>query len=443
MFRFPVGRSSRSPKHFAIDLEPRAMQLVLLITIALLQLCVASNNATSCAVYGCGARYDPSQPCQCNRQCSKYKNCCSDYNEECPALIFKECIEAPLIPEDRRHDKKRLKIATFNANFLFLKGISALRCPGPDCNWKSISHAKTHVEAVAHLIKRMDVDILQLAEVEDCEALEALAIEIKKIGDDSYRPYLIRGQDRFTGQNVALITRIDPIEAMQRSEERVEYPLVDSKCNQTIAIGDGDSSSSSSSSSSSRSSSMQIRGDIEQLEKTKSVSKHFFTRFKVDGLDRNITMVGVHFLANPSDIKRCYQREAQATVISQIVDQSVSKYGDEVIVLGDYNDFDRRVPDIRSNQPISQTLDIIRNSGYGLKSVVAHVDQKLRYTNWWDRDRDCIYRVPEEVSQLDHMFMSNYLHSKIDNVHIGNDLFEQVCGTDLSDHFPIIATLNL
>lgn len=370
-------------------------------------------NAGSCAVYGCGGLYNRLRPCQCSYKCAEKGDCCSDFQDQCPPLTFKECLAAPETTQDRRSNKKQLRVAAFNVNFLFLKGISMLQCPGPDCEWKSKAHARSHIEAVAYLIKQMDVDIMQLSEVEDCDVLDVLVAEIAKFGDQSYRPYLIRGQDSFTGQNVALITRIDPLQDLKRSNATVAYPLPGTNCPRPVKKG------------------------------IKSVSKHYYTRFHVQGLKKNLTIVGVHFIAQPDDVARCYQREAQATVIQQIVQHAVTEYDDEVIVSGDYNDFDPQVLDIQGNQPISSVLNIIRGAGNGMESVATQVEQSSRFTAWWDEFEDCDYQVPEQVSTLDHMFMSKNLHDRLTNVHIGNDLFQQGCGTLLSDHFPIIATLQL
>lgn len=46
------------------------------------------------------------------------------------------CAQPPIIPEDRRPDQTRLRIASFNAEWLFLFGGSgSVRCPGPQCAW--------------------------------------------------------------------------------------------------------------------------------------------------------------------------------------------------------------------------------------------------------------------------------------------------------------------
>lgn len=47
-----------------------------------------------------------------------------------------ECFEPPKIPGDRRRDKEHLKIANFNAEWLFLYGgRGGMRCPAESCPW--------------------------------------------------------------------------------------------------------------------------------------------------------------------------------------------------------------------------------------------------------------------------------------------------------------------
>lgn len=40
-------------------------------------------TAASCARFGCGSSYDSSRACQCNSKCARYSNCCSDYDGLC------------------------------------------------------------------------------------------------------------------------------------------------------------------------------------------------------------------------------------------------------------------------------------------------------------------------------------------------------------------------
>lgn len=369
----------------------------------------------TCAINSC--KYVKDSPCQCNEACKKYNDCCADYDEVCDGKgrdPFVECKAVPKLPEDRRVNKEHLSIATFNAEFLFMKGLSKLKCPGSDCDWKDDAMAQKHIDAVASMILKMNVDIIQLTEVEDCDALAALVTSLAAMGDTTYKQYLVRGKDLFTGQNVALLTRVDPIADMQRSEETIEYPVPNTSC----GVYDGKPS------------------------KSKGVSKHFYTRFAVDGFAKPITMVGLHFLARPDDVKRCFQREAQATVIGNIV-QKATKRGDHVVVLGDFNDFSESVADIKGSAPISSTLKIIRTAGNGLVNIASKVAQKQRYTNWWDHaPKDCIVTIPNEVSMLDHILLSPDLYELAKDTAFGHDLFQQSCDTLHSDHYPIYTSIT-
>ena len=324
---------------------------------------------------------------------------------------FEECVLVPSIPEDRRTDPDQLRVATFNAEFLFTKGLGQLKCPGKDCEWKTQEAAMDHIEGIAKVVYDMDADIIQLNEVEDCTALKLLVKEVAKLGDDTYVPYIIRGDDRFTAQNAAIITRVDPIDTISRVTERVEYPVPKSSCGKFPS----------------------------QERKSKGVSKNILARFDVAGFSSPITMIGVHFLARPQDTKRCFEREAQASVIAKQVEVA-RKAGDHVIVLGDYNDFSNEVLDIQSSLPISNVMGILADAG--MENIGNRVPQEERYSNWWDRNSDCVYRVPEEVSALDHIMMTKCLADQISTVSYGTELFKMACGSPYSDHFPVIATLK-
>ena len=59
--------------------------------------------------------------------------------------------------------------------------------------------------------------------MENCEALDTLNAFIG--ADFGYRAYLVNGKDTSTGQNVGLLTRVDPVEDVRRTEARADYPL--------------------------------------------------------------------------------------------------------------------------------------------------------------------------------------------------------------------------
>lgn len=322
---------------------------------------------------------------------------------------FQECAEAPSTPQDRRLDTSKLKFATYNAEFLYLVGYGGLKCPGKDCKWKSVSDARRHIKAVAEAIKAIDADIVQMNEVEDCALLQAVIDELSALGDSTYKPYLVRGSDVATGQNAALITRVDPIVNLVRSEEKVSLPVAGSTCPRAS-----------------------------RFAKSKGVSKHFYTTFKVSGFTKPITVIGAHLLANPQNKGRCYEREGQATVLAGLAQRALDA-GNHAIMSGDLNDFSRSMQDLNNNVPISNTLGIME--GKNFFNVGNLAPKAERYTQWWDRNRDCIVD-PRELSTLDHIIVSNSLKAGVTNVAYRNDLYKTSCDGFNSDHYPITITMT-
>jgi endonuclease/exonuclease/phosphatase family metal-dependent hydrolase len=323
---------------------------------------------------------------------------------------FLECKEAPVTPDDRRTDLSRLTYGTYNAEFLFLQGYGSLDCPGSDCKWKNQDEAMMHIKQTAANILTLNADILQLVEVEDCQVLNRVVDELTRLGDSSYRPYLVRGEDRNTGQNVALLTRIDPAVDLMRSDERVAIPVDGSTCPRKSR----------------------------PTTTSKGVTKNLYTYFKVKGFSKPVTVVGAHFLAQPTNTKRCIEREGQASVIASIVDTAVNN-DHHVIVSGDFNDWSSTTPDRNNNRPISNVLNILQGSS--MEHVGQKVAQADRFSQWYDKNDDCVYDL-KEVSTLDHLLVSKSLYGHVESVKYWTSLYKATCSGYNSDHFPITVTLK-
>lgn len=313
------------------------------------------------------------------------------------------------IPEsysDRRKDKTKWTIAQYNVEWLFTEPYKD--CPGDGCAWNTTSQEFTHLDYVAQVIQKLDADTIHLCEVQSCTQLNQLNSLLE--GFD-YVPYLIQGTDSYTGQNVALLTRIDPILPLTRNENRVDYPVDDNNCQY-----DGDAGST-------------------------GVSKHLITTFSLNG--QNISLVGAHFLSNPNDPTACVKREAQSLVLQQTIN-SIIPYND-VIVMGDFNDFDPLILDINANLPNSRVLNIIRgyegHAKYELFSVGNLTFQNNRYTDWYDPNEDCIVET-SEYSTIDHIFLTKHLYDHVDKILYYHD-YEQGCNINNSDHYPIIVTIQV
>ena len=218
---------------------------------------------------------------------------------------------------------------------------------------------------------------------------------------DTYKPYLIKGTDTATGQNVGMITKIDPTVSLYRTESRVEYPIPNSTCGYTGEPG------------------------------TSGVSKHLITEFVIHNIP--IAFIGTHLLAYPTDKTRCAEREAQAQVLQSVIVEYIHK-GYEIIVSGDLNDFDGVILDANSNKPISSVLNILK--GGVLRTVGEKIPQNDRFSDWYDKNGNC-QSTNDEFSQLDHILVSSKLYDHISSAFMYHG-YKEYCGTYDSDHYPVV-----
>lgn len=286
-----------------------------------------------------------------------------------------------------------IRIATFNGEFLF---DGAGDEGGADFPWKSDpAAARTHRDAVAGVIRRLDADIILVTETETKGVLDAMIAE--SLSGLGYTAYLVDGRDTFTRQNVGLLSRL-PIDDIGRTDELVTVGLTD-----------------------------QLYG----------VSKNIWAHLTIAGVPT--TLIGVHFLARPDDIERKPRREVQAEVIRRLVERETLA-GRAVIALGDFNDFDDATLDIRGSRSITDVLERIKMAGPSedddLVNVLKEVAQHQRFTAFYDRnDDDRIDRG--EFSAIDHILLSPELYRRVREVHFVHSHDPRL----VSDHFPIVVTL--
>jgi len=229
---------------------------------------------------------------------------------------------------------------------------------------------------------------------------------MKEFGADGYKPYMIKGTDTATGQNVGFVTRCDPIQNVTRTENRVAYPVPGNKCGTTSASG------------------------------TSGVSKHYISTFDISGT--KYTMFGQHFLAFPTDNARCVQREAQASVMRDLIDTVPTT--SEIIVFGDYNDYSDKVPDVSNSVPTSRVMSFLRDGttvgamnttvtddARTLVEVSQLITQSQRYTSIYDVNK---------LSSIDHILVSQNIYN---NIKVGSTYIDHsYAGFTVSDHWPVI-----
>jgi endonuclease/exonuclease/phosphatase family metal-dependent hydrolase len=255
------------------------------------------------------------------------------------------------------------------------------------------------MEELAQLIKASNPDIVNLVEVENLAALSLLNDTF--LAGYGYQPSFVAGTDTFTGQDVCILSRIDPEE-----------------------FGRDDRSGTSGST-------------------TKSVSKNYFAKFDIGG--KNIALVGLHFLARPTDSSRRDARQAQAAVIKRKAHELASE-GYSVIVLGDFNDYDGASDssDHISSTPITYVLSTIREmdpftDADDLVSVASALPKSSRFTALSDKDEDGQTDEPGELTSIDHVLVSPNLATCMTSVIINQGFNPH----DVSDHFPITSQFDL
>lgn len=299
---------------------------------------------------------------------------------------------------DRRFDKSQLVVMTFNGEFLW-DG----RAPEEgqvSFAWKNApDEADERMEAVAAVIAAHNPDIVNLVEVEGVAALNHLNDAF--LSGRGYKAYLVKGTDTFTGQDVGLLTRIDPEGGAIARDDR-------------------------------KGKSGSVR---------KSVSKNYFAKLDIGG--RKVAVLGIHYLSRPDDTSRLDKRQAQAdATLGQAMDLATSGY--EIIVLGDFNDYSGTDLDLNDHTPITTVLSHLQTmspttADDDLVNALQFVPKAKRYTAYWDKDRDSQIDGPGEFSAIDHVLISKSLADEIEFATVDQSHDPR----ELSDHFPVVVSFKL
>lgn len=349
------------------------------------------------------------------------------------------CAAAPLVPEDRRKDKNKLRVVTFNAEYLFYDTSVGCDKRWQGCPWRTAEEARNHLEMVARQLSLLDADIINLVEVRSCFELQ----EVANILSSGYIPYLVDGCDTATGQNVGILTRIDPIKDLWRTENRESYP------SQSLPRVP------------SREPPFHTNGTTQCMYTgapgTQGVSKHYVAEFHIRN-DLILAVIGVHFLAGQSP-ERCAMKEAQAVVIRSLVVDMLAA-GRQVIVLGDFNDVDYQVflpAQLEMEGSRSATLDILRHSiPWSDTAKAGCID--VPFVNfgqgtarsasaWYDANSNCIIDT-DELVWLDHILVSDSIVRAVKSSSVSADFGAFVkpqCrgeGDYVSDHFPVVVDFD-
>ena len=288
-----------------------------------------------------------------------------------------------------------LTVAAWNVEWLF----DGINDPLPVPPRNAAFSVASKIQAIAAVLREMNADIVHMAEVENCAILDSVAAN----WNSSYKPLMISGTDSYLRQQVALLTHVWPKSALTRSTERVEL------------IAEGQRSGST------------------------GLSKHLIADFSIAG--RELRILGLHLKARPHQPDARVKREGQARIAQNIIHEAL-RMGEDVIVLGDFNDFDSDVPDPSGEVPSSKVLRLLKdvdNDGRpDLWNVLRRVPVSERYSSWYDRNHDGRFQY-DERQLIDHILVSNSLTDAIQDAGI----FHRHDPTLVSDHWPVWVKINL
>jgi endonuclease/exonuclease/phosphatase family metal-dependent hydrolase len=303
---------------------------------------------------------------------------------------------------------RALRIVQYNVEWLFIDYNAAADCPGNGCSWKNKTDAEIHLDTVSKNLAEIDPDIVNFCEVQGLDELNQVSQNL----NNGLKPYFVKGKDTSTGQNVGLLSKIMPNIAPYRTDARATYPIPGSKCG--------------------------YKPPSDSPTADTGVSKHSISEFILPELGQT-ALITAHLLAFPTDPLRCAEREAQATVLHKVIADYLAK-GYEVIVMGDFNDYDGTILDSNSDRPLSQVLDILKING-SLTNIAEKIPQVSRFTEWYDANKNCV-STPNEFSMIDHILVSSKIFAHLKNAHIYQN-YGEYCGTYQSDHYPVILDLDL
>ncbi len=311
---------------------------------------------------------------------------------------------------------QRVRIVTLNAEWLVYDEGETASDP-----WGSDYTIDEHYERIAGIIETLEPDIVNLVEVTTKDGVEYLVDVLHAKGLADYAGYHIGSNDSGTGQDIAVVTKLEP--------KQVENKRIRKFYSRNMS-GDWREEYS-----------WQTASGLNRSKHT-SVSKNAVYYFSINGHD--IGLLGMHLKAFPDSPSANAQRSAQSRIAQKIILQEIVGRGYTPIVLGDLNDYDPDVADRDNSQTQTDVLSNLKDydpnaPGPELVNVAEKIAREYdRYTAHWDQDHD---RVPDEgepMTMIDHVLIHKSLMPSVTRVFIDHGH-----GGQTTDHWPVVVDLEL
>ena len=310
---------------------------------------------------------------------------------------------------------------------------------------------RRHLEHVAAVIETLAPDVVVMPEVVSREGVEAIVNLLHAKGLANYRGYHVDGRDKFSGFDVAILSRIEPDEVSGRrihifvptgAKRAAKRPRDDAGAAEEPSTDAHDPLAEGGEGWMRRSyTHVDDRGVTRHEEAV--LQRHAAAYFTVCG--RKIGLLGLHLKSNPSDVGSNAQRMAETAIAQEIVRREIVSRGYLPIVLGDINDYDPDVPMADSNRRTRTTVlhDLkdydASTAGDELVNAARFIPRVAdRYTSHWDFNENGAADSDDVFTMIDHVLVHRDLVPAITRVHVCHAI-----DLDISDHFPVVVDFDL
>jgi len=310
---------------------------------------------------------------------------------------------------------------------------------------------RRHLEHIAAVIETLAADVVVMPEVVSRAGVDAVVDLLHAKGLGQYRGYHVDGRDKFSGFDVAILSRIEP-DAVNGRPIQIFVPSGNKR--PTKPAPDGDSPVAEPAGDPRRD--VKAEGSDEWLRRAYShvdsrgttqheqavLQRHAVAYFTVFG--RKIGLLGLHLKSNPSDSASNAQRTAETAIAREIVRREIVARGYSPIVLGDINDYDPDVPMADSGRRTRTT--VLRDlkdyddasTGDELVNAAQFIPRVAdRYTSHWDFNENGAADSDDVFTMIDHVLVHRDLVPAITRVFICHAI-----DLDISDHFPVVVDFD-
>jgi exonuclease III len=310
---------------------------------------------------------------------------------------------------------------------------------------------RRHLEHVAAVIETLAPDIVVMPEVVSREGVDAVVNLLHAKGLKDYRGYHVDGRDKFSGFDVAILSRIAPDEVDGRpihifvpsgTKRSAKRPRDGAATAEVPTAEARDTEAEGSDGWMRRSYSHVDNAGITRNEQA-VLQRHAAAFFTVCG--RKIALLGLHLKSNPSDVGSNAQRMAETAIAREVVRREFVARGYTPIVLGDINDYDPDVPMADPNRRTRTTVlhDLKdyddASAGDELVNAAQFIPRVAdRYTSHWDFNENGAADAVDVFTMIDHVLVHRDLVPAITRAHVCHAI-----DLDISDHFPVVVDFDL